>query len=156
MAQPKPSANPIPVFNLGKNQTLCKLVEFQLLCTTSPRNESISALPMFADYFIDGDGTKWSKESSMPTRPIATSWFQPDPEKYCGKNTLEPCANLGDELGPMLLLKLSGSKLIEKRYDGMDVVVIGSVLNFMVKKYNQTVKRIGSHHNLTVWGAGTK
>jgi hypothetical protein len=111
---------------------------------------------MFADYFIDGDGTKWAKQSALPSRPIATSWFQPDPAKFCGGHTSEPCVNLGDELGPMLLLKLSGSKVIEKRYDGMDVIVIGSVLNFLVKKYNETVKRIGSHHNLTVWGAGTK
>eukprot|EP00804_Cyclotella_cryptica_P022084 CCRYP_011570-RC/>CCRYP_011570-RC protein AED:0.04 eAED:0.04 QI:408/1/1/1/0.66/0.5/4/363/440 len=154
--RPKSYAKSTPVFNLGKNQTLCKLDGFQVVCATTPRKETVAALPMFADYFVDGDGKKWFKQSSLPSRPIATSWFQPDPAKFCGGQTLEPCANLGDELGPMLLLKLSGIKLIEKRYDGMDVVVIGSVLNYMVKKYSETVKRIGSYYNLTVWGTGTK
>jgi hypothetical protein len=55
---------------------------------------------------------------------------------YCGGAKDVPCANLGDELGPMLLLKLSGSNIIEKCYDGLDVVVIGSVISFMVSQVN--------------------
>ena len=55
----------------------------------------------------------------------------------------------------MLLLKLSGKSVIENRYDAMDVVVIGSVLNYIVANYGDTVKRVG-HHNVTVWGTGTK
>ena len=69
----------------------------------------------------------------MPARPISTDWFRPDPLKYCAGG--DSCANLGDELGPLILSKLSGRKVVEKRYDGMDVVIIGSVVNFMVSNY---------------------
>ena len=38
----------------------------------------------------------------------------------------------------------------------MDVVVIGSVLNFMVSNYKASTSRIKMTYNTTVWGAGTK
>ena len=76
--------------------------------------------------------------------------------KLVGTDKDTACANLGNELGPILLLKLSRSNFIENRYDGMDVVIIGSVLNYMVTNYKATVKRVGSFHNVTVWGTGTK
>lgn len=147
-----------PVFKLGNTQTLCHLVEFQVVCKTTPRIKSIPVYPMFAEYYVDGNGGKVLRPTSpLPLRPIATNWFRPtDPTKYCGGKTKAPCANLGDELGPMLLLKLSGQNEIENRYDGMDVIVIGSVLNYMVSNYPATVKRVGSYHNMTVWGTGTK
>ena len=52
--------------------------------------------------------------------------------------------------------KLAGGLPVEKRFDGMDVVVVGSVLNYMVSNYNASASRIGSRYNITVWGAGTK
>jgi hypothetical protein len=79
---------------------------------------------------------------------VESTWY----EKLSGR----PCANLGDELGPMLLLKLSGAEYIESRYDGMDVVIIGSVLNFLTKKYYKSVVKVGNYYNVTVWGTGTK
>ena len=152
----KTSSKALPMFKLGRNQTLCNLTGFQVTCKTIPTDRNVSALPMFADYFVDREGEKWYRQSSQPSRPIAIEWFRPSRDKYCGANSKAPCANLGDELGPILLLKLSGKKYIEKRYDGMDVLVIGSILNFVVSNYNATVRRIGSHHNVTVWGSGTK
>jgi hypothetical protein len=119
--------NGTPIFKLASNQTLCKLVDFEVVCSTSTRYQNVAAYPLFAEYYTDGDGTK-------------------DP----------PCANVGDELGPMLLLALSGQEYIEHRYDGMDVVIIGSVLNFLVKNYPETVNRVQTFFNTTVWGTGTK
>ena len=145
-----------PVLNLPPTQSLCKLVGMQVVCQDVPRNQSVTAYPMFADYYTDGNGVQIHKQSTLSARPIATNWFHPNVTKTCGNETYPPCANLGDELGPMLLLKLSGQEYIENRYDGMDVVIIGSVLNFLVKKYDSTVERVGNYFNLTVWGAGTK
>lgn len=145
-----------PLFNLPRNQTLCKLNNFSVVCFNTTRNTSIESYPLFAEYYTDGDGTRVLRQSIPQRRPIATSWFQPNVKKFCGNFTNEPCANLGDELGPMLLLKLSGAEYIESRYDGMDVVVIGSVLNFIVKTYNDTVVRVGNYYNVSVWGTGTK
>lgn len=151
----RPTNGP-PLFNLPQNQTLCKLNNFEVVCANTTRNTSIESYPLFAQYYTDGDGTHVPKRTTPQHRPIATSWFQPNVTKFCGNLTDKPCANLGDELGPMLLLKLSGAEYIESRYDGMDVVIIGSVLNFMVKKYNDTVRRVGNYYNVTVWGTGTK
>jgi len=67
-------------------------------------------------------------------RPISTDWFQPEQSK-CGENPALPnvrCANLGDELGGLILSWLTGGSEIEKRSGGMDVVVIGSVLWYLV------------------------
>ena len=131
-----------------------------MICTTASRNESktTAASPVFADYFIDGEGGEWRRQPSKPSRLIVTDWFQPGASQ-CGQspiNSNDRCANLGDELGALLLSKLSGDAPIEKRQEGMDVVVIGSVLNWMVSNYNVSVHRIGSSYNTTVWGAGTK
>jgi hypothetical protein len=38
----------------------------------------------------------------------------------------------------------------------MDVVLIGSVLNYLVSNYNHSSKQVGSRYNTTVWGTGTK
>lgn len=152
----KTSSKTLPMFRLGKNETLCYLTGFQVTCKTISTERNVSALPLFADYFVDSEGEKRYRQLSQTSRPIATEWFRPQKDRYCGQNSKAPCANLGDELGPLLLLKLSGKKYIEKRYDGMDVLVIGSILNFVVSNYNATVRRIGSHHNVTVWGSGTK
>ncbi|KAL9183001.1 hypothetical protein ACHAXT_004788 [Thalassiosira profunda] len=156
----KPSFAP-PMFNLsGTKQVVCKPYQYQLLCTRSPRedeNEITSALPIFAEYFVDNVGQMWNKQASKPSRLIATDWFQPKPS-YCGQNPMHlnmRCANLGDEIGALLLSKLSGGTSIEKRYDGADIIVIGSVLNYMVSNYNASAKRIGSRYNTTIWGAGT-
>lgn len=138
--------------------TLCEPQKFQMVCTTHMRTrefDKINARPIFAEYFTDPNGTKWLKQKPVPERPISTDWFRPDPVKYCGSRNAT-CANLGDELGALLLSKLSGNKVIEKRFDGMDVVVIGSVLNFMVSNYKVSTSRIKMSYNTTVWGAGTK
>jgi hypothetical protein len=148
--------NGTPIFKLASNQTLCKLVDFEVVCSTSTRYQNVAAYPLFAEYYTDGDGTKVPKQSNLTSRPIATSWFKPDATKFCGDQTDPPCANVGDELGPMLLLALSGQEYIEHRYDGMDVVIIGSVLNFLVKNYPETVNRVQTFFNTTVWGTGTK
>lgn len=146
-----------PIFKLSKYQILCELVGFEVVCSNNTRtNNNVAAYPLFADYYTDGDGTRIRKQSTSISRPISTSWFRPNVTKFCGNMTDLPCANLGDELGPMLLLKLSGQKYIENGERRMDVVIIGSVLNFMVKKYNETVGQVGSHFNVTVWGTGTK
>jgi hypothetical protein len=145
-----------PIFHLPTTQTLCKLNKFEVVCSNVTRTSSIEAYPLFAEYYTDGDGTHVPKQNTPQQRPIATDWFRPNATKFCGGGMYQPCANLGDELGPMLLLKLSGQEYIENRYDGMDVVIIGSVLNFIVKKYDLTVGRLGSHYNITVWGTGTK
>ena len=152
----KKSTEGPPVLNLPSIQSLCKLVDMQVVCHNATRNESVAAYPMFAEYYTDINGVHVPKQTSPLLRPIATNWFHPNITRSCGNETNPPCANLGDELGPMLLLKLSGQEYIENRYDGMDVVIIGSVLNFLVKKYNMTVARVGNHFNTTVWGAGTK
>jgi hypothetical protein len=110
---------------------------------------------LFADYSVDDNGEKVYKQSSPPSRPIAIDWFRPNVTEFCGGKTDAPCVNLGDELGPLLLLKLSGNNFLEKR-KSMDVVVIGSVLNFLVKKHGEREKEVGSNYNITVWGAGTK
>lgn len=145
-----------PLLDLPPNQTLCKLNNYEVVCTNMTRNTSVTSYPLFAEYYIDGDGTRVPKQTNPIHRPISTNWFRPNVTKFCGNFTDQPCANLGDELGPMLLLKLSGVEYIENRYDGMDVVIIGSVLNFIVKKYNDTVRRVGTYFNITVWGTGTK
>ena len=145
-----------PLLRLSPNQTLCKLHNYEVVCTNMTRNTSVTAYPLFAEYYTDGDGTHVPRQTNPIQRPISTSWFRPNVTKFCGNLTDEPCANLGDELGPMLLLKLSVAEYIANRYDGMDVVIIGSVLNFMVKKYNDTVRRAGNYFNVTVWGTGTK
>ena len=146
-----------PTFKLSKYEVLCKLVGFEVVCSNNTRtNNNITAYPLFADYYTDGDGRRIPKQSAPISRPISTSWFRPNVTKSCGNMTDLPCANLGDELGPMLLLKLSGQKYIENGEQRMDVVIIGSVLNFIVKKHNETVRQVGSHFNITVWGTGTK
>ena len=145
-----------PIFKLAPNQTLCKLVHFEVVCSSGTRHQNVTAYPLFAEYYTGGDGTKVPKQSNLPRRPMATSWYKPNATIYCGNQTDPPCANLGDELGPMLLLALSGQEYIEHRYDGMDVVIIGSVLHSLVTNYPNTVNRIQSFFNTTVWGAGTK
>ena len=140
---------------LGKEQTLCSLSRFQVICRKFPRNiTKIPSFPKFAEYYVDKDGNKVAWQAT-PERPISTNWFRPESSRTCGDGSDDLCANLGDELGPMLLLKLSGKSVIENRYDAMDVVVIGSVLNYIVANYGDTVKRVG-HHNVTVWGTVTK
>lgn len=149
------SRNERHILNLPGNQTLCKLDGFQLVCSIFPRKENVTAYPLFADYSVDDNGEKVYKQSSPPSRPIAIDWFRPNVTEFCGGKTDAPCVNLGDELGPLLLLKLSGNNFLEKR-KSMDVVVIGSVLNFLVKKHGEREKEVGSNYNITVWGAGTK
>jgi hypothetical protein len=145
-----------PIFQLPTTQILCKLNKFEVVCSNVTRTSSVEAYPLFAEYYTDGDGAHIPKQTTPQQRPISTDWYKPDAAKVCGGRIDQPCANLGDELGPMLLLKLSGQEYIENRYDGMDVVIIGSVLNFIVQKYGKTAERLGSHYNVTVWGTGTK
>lgn len=144
------------ILNLPLMQTLCELSGFQVVCHNEARDKPVTADPMFAEYYTGRDGTHILKPATPQLRPIATNWFQPNVARFCGNDSSFPCANLGDELGPMLLLKLSGQKYVENRYDGMDVVIIGSVLNFIVTEYNRTVQKVGNYFNMTVWGAGTK
>lgn len=151
---------PVPAFHLkGRERNICQTQEYNLICNMTTREESsVEALPLFADYFVDVKGQRWHKRSKKPSRLIVTDWFQPAPSQ-CGKNPVNPnlrCANLGDELGALILSKLAGGLPVEKRFDGMDVVVVGSVLNYMVSNYNASASRIGSRYNITVWGAGTK
>lgn len=151
-----------PVFKLGKQQILCNLLDFRVNCRTTVREKvNVPSFPMFAEYYMDSEGNKIQNQGPLiHSRPVATNWFRPDPNRVCGghdaANANDFCANLGDELGPMLLLLLSGKEFIENRYDGMDVVIIGSVLNFLVTNHENSVKQVGSHYNVTVWGTGTK
>eukprot|EP00956_Cyclotella_meneghiniana_P031590 scaffold83358_cov94-Cyclotella_meneghiniana.AAC.3 len=159
VVQPVVKADLMPSLGRISSPMYCNLQELKVVCTTS-RNESEPIYhPMFAEYFLDGSGKKVLRQPrppSLPKRPIATHWFKPDPKRYCGDVNSSSCANLGDELGPMLLLKLSGNRVIERRYEGMDVVVIGSVLNHMVTNYENSVHKLGYYYNVTVWGTGTK
>jgi hypothetical protein len=99
----RPTNGSPPLFNLPQNQTLCKLNNFEVVCfNNTTRNISIESYPLFAEYYIDGDGTRVmsnrTQSSSSITqqlhhrrRPIATSWFQPNVTKFCDNFTDHDC-----------------------------------------------------------------
>ena len=60
---------------LGKEQTLCSLSRFQVICRKFPRNiTKIPSFPKFAEYYVDKDGNKVAWQAT-PERPISTNWF---------------------------------------------------------------------------------
>ncbi len=154
---------PIPQLNIGHSHEICHLHGYELLCKKYERQDQmISAIPRYAAYVEDSNGyqvkrANYATNSVFDLRPLSTAWFHPDSSK-CGPNPHLPyvrCANLGDEIGGILLSWFSGSP-IEVRQDGMDVVIIGRVLNHIVSNYNRTVNKVGGRFNITVWGTGTK
>ncbi|KAL7524400.1 hypothetical protein ACHAWF_002015 [Thalassiosira exigua] len=122
-------------------QQLCKIHGYGLLCDKYPSSavHAIPAFPIFADYFVDEHGKQWERsneEINPMTRPISTDWFKPQ-SSLCVTNPVfpnVPCANLGDELGGLLLSWLYVGVPIEKR----------------------SITSLDSRYNTTVWGAGTK
>ncbi|EED93883.1 predicted protein [Thalassiosira pseudonana CCMP1335] len=129
------------VANVGQELTRCTLYGYELLCSKVSRTDGsvVSALPRFADYYIDEEKRQWNKSIADETkRIISTGWFQPDQSKCVPltewHQTDGTAKNLGDEIGGLMLLLLSGGEPIEKR-EG---------------------KQVGSRYNTTVWGTGTK
>ena len=68
------------------------------------------------------------------------------------------CANVGDEIGGFLVSYLSGGHPVEHVgiREMMDVVVVGSVLNYVMSSSNVNTHKMGGRYNVSVWGAGTK
>lgn len=80
------------VANVGQELTRCTLYGYELLCSKVSRTDGsvVSALPRFADYYIDEEKRQWNKSIADETkRIISTGWFQPDQSK-CGKNPKNP------------------------------------------------------------------
>ena len=133
------------------NQEMCNLGKNGLVCETAVR-------PMDERFVIMKKS--WQKIDNNTSRPIITGWYQPDPS-LCGHDTSLThirCANVGDEIGGFLVSYLSGGHPVEHVgiREMMDVVVVGSVLNYVMSSSNVNTHKMGGRYNVSVWGAGTK
>jgi hypothetical protein len=115
---------------VGSEVEVCHAEGYTLVCTTQPRDPRL-ILP-------------------------STDWFHP-PSALCGPKPVSPelrCANLGDEIGALLLHWLTGQP-IERRTRGPEHLIVGSVINWQIANYPVISQTVGAY-NISVWGTGTK